>query len=406
MAISPFIFSSDNLPRLKAKQLSKVFPFLKLAIAQEATARALGYSSWYECTNRGTTGKPSLTDQEAGLPVRVGRYYHQAGVLMGLGIAPSEADEFVRAWGLTGQPTLAPEHAIPLYFRWNDTLERLERGVISEEQARDEWDEGIYSKYPHVDRPQRVCPGVILGPCGKYPHYAVDPAINARIPIYLRGPSSLYHYEDHGNVLAEMVAGFPKTMGRGAPISKRLNRVQHEWHYGTKHPDSRKLVLPQLESAALAAPDALVVISQRAMPTPGNSYAFDRTALACLRGRDFAAFLKAKGVIDPAKVIWYRNVEAQQFNFNLIWDMGFDDGDLELPVFVDATKYQPSLPLYSYPFMAAPMDSDEYAGIAEHICLLPLDEDYSDGGDDADDGRSDDDDSGGGSAPLEEAHKV
>lgn len=49
MAISPFVFSSDSLPKLKAKQLSTTFRFLKLAVAQEATARALGYSIWYEC---------------------------------------------------------------------------------------------------------------------------------------------------------------------------------------------------------------------------------------------------------------------------------------------------------------------------------------------------------------------
>ncbi|MDZ4127664.1 MAG: hypothetical protein U1E02_26375 [Hydrogenophaga sp.] len=75
MAISPFVFSSESLPRLKAKQLSKVFPFLRLSTAQEATAQALGYSSWYECIQRGTKGKASLSDQDAGMPVRVGRYY-------------------------------------------------------------------------------------------------------------------------------------------------------------------------------------------------------------------------------------------------------------------------------------------------------------------------------------------
>ena len=73
MATSPFAFSSDNLPRLKAKQLSKTFPFLKLSAAQEATARALGYASWYECTHRGAQGEPSLSDQDAGLPVQIGR---------------------------------------------------------------------------------------------------------------------------------------------------------------------------------------------------------------------------------------------------------------------------------------------------------------------------------------------
>jgi hypothetical protein len=384
MAISPFIFSSENLPRLKAKQLFKAFPFLKLSAAQEATARALGYSTWYECSNRGTSGKTSLSDQEAGLSVRVGRYYHQAGVLMGLGIAPSEADLWVRAWGLTGQPTLAPEEGVPLYYRWNETLERLERGEISEEQAIEQWDDA-YSKYPDIDRPERVCPGVILGPCGRYPHYAVDPSINARIPIYLRGPSSLYHYEDDGDVLAMTVAGFPKEEGHAERIFPRLNRIQYEWHHGTKHPESKKLYCPQLEAAALALPDSIVVISQRAMPGKEDRLDLDQYAVACLRGRDFAAFLSAKGVIDPTKVIWYRSVDGRSLRSNLVWNMqlnndGWNRGaEMELPVFVDADKHQPSLPLYSYPFMTAPMHSDEYSIGMERACLLPLDEDYDDG---------------------------
>lgn len=403
MAISPFIFSSENLPRLKAKQLFKAFPFLKLSVAQEATARALGYSTWYECTNRGTGGVPSLSDQEAGLPIRVGRYYHQAGVLMGLGIAPSEADLWVRAWGLTGQPTLAPEEGVPLYSRWNETLERLERGEISEEQAREQW-EAWDSKYPDIDIPKRVCPGVILGPCGRYPHYAVDPSINARIPIYLRGPSSLYHYEDDDDVLAMTVPSFPEA-SRAEPIFPRLNRIQHEWHYGAKHPGATALCLPQLEDAALAVPDSMVVISQRAMRGKNDSLDFAQCALACLRGRDFAAFLRAKGVIDPAKVIWYRNVDPRQLS--LEWSMGFEFGDwskgMKLPVFEDADKHQPSLPLYSYPFKAAPMHRYEYSIAFERLCLLPLDEDYLDDEDDDDDGSWGDSDPEGPIPTLEEA---
>lgn len=406
MAISPFIFSSEILPRLKAKQLFKVFPFLKLSVAQEATARALGYSTWYECTNQGTSGEPSLSDQDAGLPVRVGRYYHQAGVLMGLGIAPSEADSWVRAWGLTGKPTLAPEVAAPLYFRWNKTIEQLERGEISEEQASEQWDDWD-SKYPEINCPRRVCPGVILGPAGKYPHYAVDPAINARIPIYLRGPSSVYHYEDDGDVLAMTVADFPKKAWHAKPIFPRLNWVQHEWHYGTKHPESNELCLPGLVAAALAVPDSMVVISQRLMPGKDNSFDVDHCALACLRGRDFAAFLNAKGVIDPDKVVWYRNVDDRRLGllgkmplngFDFSWRQG-----IELPVFVDADKRQPSLPLYSYPFKVAPMHIEEYSTAIERVCLLPLDEDYLDDENDDDDGSWSDRGPDGPTPTLEDA---
>jgi len=386
MAISPFVFSSANLPSRKAKQLFKAFPFLKLSVAQEATARALGYSSWYECTKRGTVGDQSLSDQQAGLSVRVPRYYHQAGTLMDLGITPIEADLWVRAWGLTGQPTLAPREGVPMYYRWAEAIERFERGEIVEAQLIDEWGDDN-SKYPEIDRPERVCPGVILGPMGRYPHYAVDPALNARIPIQLRGPSCLYHLEDGVDVLQMCVQGFPSPPPPAEPILERMNAVQYEWHHGQKHPRASELSLPKLEAAATAKPDAMVVISVRAMPTPDGGFDFGRHAVACLRGKDFAAFLRAKGGLDTSKVIWYQDVRFQCTENWWAWLHSVDRWDGGLPLFTEAHHHQPSLPLYSYPFMAAPMANEEYSGTEERSCLLPLDADYEDdddgGGEDA-----------------------
>ncbi len=123
-----FVFSSDNLPKQKAKQLFKTFPFLKLSTAQEATARALGYSSWYECIHQGAKGEQSPSDQDAGIPTRVARYYHQANTLTTFGITPFEADLWVRAWGLTGHPTFPPEQARPLYYKWREVLDQVNRG--------------------------------------------------------------------------------------------------------------------------------------------------------------------------------------------------------------------------------------------------------------------------------------
>lgn len=396
MAISHFVCSSDNLPKLKAKQLFKTFRFLKLSVAQETTARALGYSSWYECIHHCSKGDPSLSDQDAGLSMRVARYYHQASALMGIGITPSEADRWVRSWGLTGHPTLAPEYGQPLYNAWNDALERFHRGEIDENRLLEEYGADAYSKYPDVDRPQRICAGVILGPMGRYPHYAVDPAIAARIPAYLRGPSSTYHYEDDGDVLAMCVPDFPKS-NRSERIVSRLNRVQHEWHFGQKHPDASDLCVPNLVAAALDRPDELMVISQHLMPTPGGNYDANRHAVACLRGNDFAAFLRERGIIDPASVVWFRDVEVPYISFEWgSWLAGFDLGTERppLPVFEGASTRQPSLPLYSYPFMTAPMSEDEYHAGGERICLLPLDEDY--------DGEEGEDEFGGDGDPPED----
>lgn len=402
MAITPFVFKSENLPRLKAKQLSKAFPFLKLAAAQEATARALGYASWYECTSKGTHGEPSLPDLEAGMPTRIGRYYHQAGVLIGLGIAPSEADIWVRGWGLTGKPTLAPERAVPQYYLWKNLLDELARGEITEEFLISECSVER-AKYPEINRPIEVCPGVIVGPLGRYPHYAVDPAINAKIPIYLRGPSALYHYEDDVDVLVMCVPGFPDRTPSKERVFPRLSWVQHEWHYGEMHPDADEMCVPNMVAAALAIPDSKVVIAQRAMPEGRTGFNFDLCALACLTGKDFAAYLLAKGDLDTSKVIWYQNIDSSRFQTSHMSKHAPHDWDnpVNLVVFDDADKHQPSLPLYSYPFMNAPMGSDETAGIQEAACLLPLDRDYPEDDDDGgDDDEEWDDDGPSGPAQL------
>lgn len=397
MNVIPFSFSSPNLPRLKAKQLSKTFPFLTLATSQEATARALGYSSWYECSRRGTSNPPSKTDQDAGMAVRVSRYYHQAGVLMGIGIPPLDADLWVRAWGLTGTPTLAPKRANPLFYEWNIALEKLERGEVDEAWMEEHFEESWISKYPSIAWPRRICPGVILGPCGKYPHYALDPALYAKLPHYLRPLSGTYHLEDDVDCLSLGVPSFPKRESHDSSVLGR-NPIHYEWHYGRAHPDEDSLIVPRLVEAALARPGDLMVISTRGMPTPERTSSRERDWVACLYGRDFARFLLSKGGIDLEKVVWFRDVEFPFMDFGFgDWLAGFGrfPGAKLLPVFERAKEMAPSQPVYSYPFMEGPMRSEEYGAGYEAICLLPLDEDYKDIDDDDDDEDPDGPDSGG-----------
>jgi hypothetical protein len=394
-----FAFTSPKLPALKAKQLHRAFPFLKLSAAQEATARAMGYSSWYECLNRGTSGRPSLSDQAAGIPTRVARLYHQASVLTGIGIAPGHADSWVRAWGLTGAPTLAPSKAGSHYYRWLDAAKRVQRGEFSEQQIALKWPEADWSKHPDVDRAVEVCPGIVLSPCGKYPHYAVDPAILAHAPAYLRGARNLYHYEDDGSVLTAMVSGFCEE--HSEPIAERLNHLQYEWHFGTKHPQAEAPVLPQLQAAALNSPNALVIISIRATPTSSHDYDFDRFAVACLRGVDFAAFLASKGHLDPSKVVWYSDVRRDGLPRHPHWLDGYGAA-VALPILESASTRQPSLPVYSYPFKDAPMASDEYSTSLEMTPMIALHLDYTDDSDDANDDEGGDD-SDDGNDPVDPA---
>lgn len=372
--ITPFVFVSERLPLIKAKQLQKAFRFLKLSVAQDATARALGYASSYECSKSGTKGTPSRSDEEAGMATRVARYYHQANVLTGIGIAPGEADVWVRAWGLTGSPTLAPSMAVPAYYELHEAANRIERGEMAKAEIDLEWQEAGWSKYPGVDRPVNVCRGVVLSPGGKYPHYYIDPELLGRAPDYIRGSMSAFHYEDNGDMVAMIVDGFKKNSWDRSLVEE-FNVLQYEWHFGRPHPDFKGSAVGALCEAAMKAPGAMVVLSVRMMPMDMRTGRLGSYALACLRGVDFAEFVKNKGRLDASKVVWFRDVEEPPRADMHGWLMGMSD-EVVLPVFKNAEKYQEALPVYSYPFKEGPMARYEYSAGMERNKLLALELDY------------------------------
>lgn len=375
----PFVFSSTALPSKKAKSLQKAFPFLKLSVAQEATARALGYPSWFECITNGTHGEPSLSDQEAGMDVRVLRYYHQAGELMKVGLSPSNADLWVRAWGLTGNPSLSRDQAIPLYYRWlNEGLIPLEREEITEEEFFERWgdENSDFSKYPEIDRPTKICEGVLLGPNGKYPYFFIDPHLESRMPAYLRGNGGEYHIEDGAEKLAMFIPAFPDEYRSGQVND--LSWVQHHWHYGEKGSTQSTSALLDMESQANQAPDEMFVISICVEPECLDGGEWGKLAVACLKGRDFAEYIRTKGDLDTERVVWFRDVSDKYISLlDFRWFLsGAGDDTVSLPIFKKRSLYKPSLPLYSYPFRYGPMHHDEYSTTSEWASLLPLDEDY------------------------------
>ena len=65
MSPKSFVFSSPNLPKAKARQLHKAFPFLSLSTAQEMTARALGYPSWFEWLRTEPLRGPAMSKTHA-----------------------------------------------------------------------------------------------------------------------------------------------------------------------------------------------------------------------------------------------------------------------------------------------------------------------------------------------------
>ena len=101
-----------------------------------------------------------------------------------------------------------------------------------------------------------------------------------------------------------------------------------------------------------------------------------------------------KGELDPASVVWFTHVDSQHCNG---WhEMLFQRTRAPaLPIFTEAKRYRPGLPVYSFPFKEAPMSADEYMQRTDSALLQPLyvtnlsdDDDSSnemvDGGDDPD----------------------
>jgi hypothetical protein len=249
----------------------------------------------------------------------------------------------------------------------------VQRGELTDSEIEEEWGFSDGTKYPDVDRPVEVCKGVVLSPLGKYPHYAIDPAILARSPAYLVGAWGLYHYEDSGPTIERMVPGFKDPFERR--LRQALNFVHHEWHLEAPHPDAPQPILPQLIEAALAAPDAMVGISVRCMFLPDGEPTFERFAVACLRGRAYAEFLRAKGRLNHEEVVWFSDVEVGDPALGpLRQHLHFDNG--KLPIFHANSRHRPAPPLYSYPFKDGPMAEDELSTFHEMTPLLPLDQDY------------------------------
>lgn len=374
MLTTPFHFSSERLPSVKAKRLQAVFPFLKLSAAQELTARALGYADWYACQKQGTTGQPSLPDEATDQATRSARYVHQARALMQSGITPFDADRWVRAWGLTGQPTAAPQDSVPYYYRFADDLLMIDAGDLSEHELREMYGDTDTSKYPEIDRPMRVADGVILAPCGKYPHYALDHTLQLRVPIYLRGPRALYHIGDDHGILKHCIPGFPADNVYEDDLSYQLgNALRYEWHHDRPQHEDHGPVVPRIIAAALAVPEKLIAISLRATPQSGGRLDFGRPLVACLRGSDFAAFVRDKGELDPARVVWYPSSDVG-IGLEFVDWISAPDGrrSVPLPILAERSGLPPRLPPYIYPFKHAPMHREEYATSMDTVALNPL----------------------------------
>lgn len=393
MPITPFSFVSASLPKRKAKQLKRAFPFLRLSQAQEATAKALGYPSWYQCLRSGSNGRPSPSDQMVDPATRALRHCHQANTIADLGIPLASADRWMRGWGLTGFPVLPPQEAIPLFYLWSNVLD-THRSVDFTEEELAAFGDRNYSKYPDIDRPERICEGVILGPNGRYPYFALEPRLAAtRIPTYLGGARDTFHIEDDGDLLALMIPGVGDKFGVfKRDITDLLNVVQYEWHLKTPSPKTGITCLPGLIDQALSRPEAFIALSFRASLTDGEPQSFDRFCIPALRGREFAEFLRNKGSIDFTKVQWFCDVPAQGvlscshevFTALLLPTQG--NLPPTLPFMDAAMCASPCAPIYSYPFKTAPMHVDEYDINLERLAIYPLAYNFSsrNGGDDGD----------------------
>lgn len=367
-----FFYEAESFPAKKAKLLQKAFPHLKLADAQEVTAKALGYSSWFECKKTGLQDKSGPFDQSLDLETLIERQFQQALCLMKIGICSADADKWVRGWGLTGDATLEFKDAIPRYTYWDSLLTSYENGEIDDE-AMDALFPGEYFVGDEVrKRPERVYEGVILGPMPAFENsrfwashqfkkdcreplrnfacYAFSYQAMENFPKYFKGNSSIFHPNEPGNFLVKKyleklnIEIWDQTI-----IDSCLDLEMNFGENGLSGYEDRSLV-KDLISFIKIFPNEKYIISNHPACNHGI-IDFGLRNIATLNGNDFIKLLEEKEV-DLNKVVWFENIPIQNriktnYRYQYVEELFYL---IFNHLFENSKEHEPSLRILTNPF--------------------------------------------------------
>jgi hypothetical protein len=340
--------------KARAKSLKRAAPWLSTAASLEATAAALGFSSWFDACSRinGKAHPPSLPDEEVNSEERLWRRYVAGCAVVDLaGFSPSDADMFVRYWSPTAaKPGFRPTQFRSAYGDAVDELAEYERALAGGES--DEGESGW------MVPAERLAPDLMLCRGEKYEYLVPSETALQQIPAYIRGNASSFLTFEGGLALALCR---PDWFERDVTVEalRELGKYRRAWA-DVRLDGSRTFDLYALEQEAVENPAASFPLSCRTLM--GNTDPH-RYFLPVLDGRRFADFIRNRGALRLSDVRWYEAPEDVAYvslhflDFSTSRSFRLSKEDL--------AKLEPCRPPYLSPFKHGPMFDIEYSPITE-----------------------------------------
>lgn len=378
-----FYPSSIDFVKKSAKQLQRAFPALQLSTAQEATACALGFSNWFDCSTRigNAPNISSMPDEAISSAERLQRRYKQIRALVDIANLPAfDVDNFVRLWNLTAHSPATRLSGFYTDFAISDAvLNAWETGEISKKEVEKRYEFSSWG-----DIPRRIAEGIILGPCGpKNEYYQLSSERLLEMPLYLRGNASVFLDFESGGLVALAFPNYFDEEERQAGLTYLMEHEPwlYEWYTGHTPQGFDGPSLRQLSHLAASAPEEWFALSIR-FRTDSFPKKFEYITPA-LRGADFVRFIEAKGNLRNLDLQWFAlKDQASILKFNgLGCGFGLEDtasNQLERHAIV------PTEPLFGSPFKFGPMSLQELSTAVEGGGMLLAEEleDENDGDDD------------------------
>lgn len=364
-----FIPATPDFVKKHAKQLKAAFPGLPLTKAQEATARALGFTSLFDCMARlsGTRLPRSEPDEAIPISSKLQRRHTQIRSLVDFaGLPAHDVGEFVRRWKLTADAPSTLSRFCTVYAEMDVNIRAIESGKMTLDQAHE-----FYDFHDSGNIPRRVGDGIVHGPYGhKYEYLALNLHMLLSVPVYMRGNASIFlDFEDGG---AAVVLTFPECFEQHKEFST-TNALQYlaehnswiyEWHTGRPAPDFHGITLSEMLTAARERPDDWYALSCRYIA--GDTPSELRYAIPALKGADFVRFIENQGSLLGLDLKWFSPTDD-----GVVYDLvelrygNFIQDERRRANRLDPQRIRQCEPFYDSPFKHGPMHGHEFDTLIE-----------------------------------------
>ncbi len=347
---------SINYVKSKAKILQKANPGMALSQAQETTATALGYQSWFDCQSRlNGKGQPgrSIHDEKLCRSDFIARRHFQYCALVERGgVAPGFAEVVVRTWGLSSEKSTANYSSlIHPFSEIIDDINAIASGEL--DWAQDNWD----------SPPERFGDHIVLGHLGsKHTYYVLDHTAYNQLPAYMRGNAQAYLEYESGLALCLFFEELKNNAeAESAGLSYLINHAPHhyQWYSGELTQDDRMAREPSLASLRLKAekhPESWFPLSFRTILVESADCSTEGGYIPAIQGEAFARFIETEGGINLREVQWFAFPSDQTHNFmQPIFSNEGSVGPLKLDRLVACR------PVFHSPFKHGPFSAIEYS---------------------------------------------